>query len=89
MTGNSLVLHSWYLCSYARRFFLVILCRDCLFSEYISILGRALSIISVPSQLKRHNAIPQRTLKEMEKANVNSVLYKSICVCVRLSTEEL
>lgn len=70
-------------------FFLVILFRDCLFPEYISILGRALSIISFPSQLKRHEAIPQRTLKEMEKANVNSVLDESVCIYVRLSTEEL
>lgn len=81
MTGNSLVLRSSYLCPYARHFFLVILCKECLFSECISILWRALSIISVLSQLKRHKAIPQRTLKEMEKPNVKSVLDKSICIC--------
>lgn len=54
-----------------------------------STLGRVLSTILLPSQLKKHKPAPQRPLKGMEKTNVKSVLDKYIGIYVRFSAEEL
>lgn len=66
-----------------------ILCKEHLHSAHQYIGESTHSTILVPSQLKRHKPILQRTLKEMEKTNVKYVLDKYIGTYVRLSIEEL